>query len=1127
MVIAGVGIVAALAVAQGAARRNADVARDRFEALVARLTDQIDDRLRLYEYGLKGARGAVIAAGVDGITRKTFRRYSESRDTDTEFLGSRGFGWIRRVPVDRLPNFLERARRDGRPDLSIRQLAAHEGERFVIEYVEPETPNKVAIGLDVASEALRREAATLAMDSGRATLTAPVTLVQATGQPSRGFLLFLPVTRPVAGLSTVDERRASTVGWTYMPLVIDEVLARLDLQDGEFGFSLSDRDVERSIPFYASSGGEIRGSNALRQRRTIDLYGRQWDLDVWSLPPFIQRLDLPSPHAAAALPLAGGLLGAGAAYGYLAGVRRRLQAGIEKARLAAIVESSNDAIVGMALDGTITDWNGGAERLFGYSAAEAVGRVAPQLITPKEIVADDERMIARISRGESVSQFRSVRIKRDGTVFNVLVSISAIRAADGKIVGAAKTLQDVSAQVAAERTLGQLNAGLEQQVAERTAELRASSALQTAILDYAGYAVIATDRDGTITLFNPAAESMLGYAAEEMVGRRTPATFHDGAEVVERAASLSAELGSRIEPGFEVFVAKAKLGLPSLDQWTYIAKDGKRFPVSLSISVLKGDDGQELGYLGIARDLSDQLRDERELKVAKTEAEAAARAKSEFLAAMSHELRTPLNSVIGFSRLMLDSGELRTPTMEHYGRLVHDASKTLLTVVNDILEVSRIEAGALELDPRVFAPRELFEGVVELIRPQLRSTEVRLSLAIVDELPTRILGDDARLRQVLLNLLSNALKFTARGRVDVVVEARPGHFRSCRLHVSVRDTGIGIPETKRHRIFERFSQADSSTSRTYGGTGLGLPISKSLVELMGGQIGFESTEGVGSSFWFEVELPIAAAPSPLERRETTVAADAPTPLSILLAEDVEMNQELAVAVLARWGHRVDVVANGAQAVDAVRKSNYDLVLMDVHMPVMDGIEATRRIRAMGGRHVDIPILAMTANVMADEVASFRAAGMDDHVGKPFEPEELLAAIRRGAQGRRSELHDVRSPETSSEGNRESVLDETILDTLSGIIGRDKTASLLQVFVREASRRVSIIEAERTHSTLASQAHSLISLAGQLGFSELCQLAVRLEEAALAGAGLDRVPELRKACDLAIAAATSSRYAMAQ
>jgi CheY-like chemotaxis protein len=273
-----------------------------------------------------------------------------------------------------------------------------------------------------------------------------------------------------------------------------------------------------------------------------------------------------------------------------------------------------------------------------------------------------------------------------------------------------------------------------------------------------------------------------------------------------------------------------------------------------------------------------------------------------------------------------------------------------------------------------------------------------LRIDIDDGLPARLVGDQDRLRQVLLNLLNNAVKFTPAGAVSVRVELLADSGRDCRLRFSVKDTGIGIAADKQGRLFERFSQLDGSIRREFGGTGLGLAISKRLVDLMGGEIGVHSAEGRGATFWFTVSLPIEAQESRAEQSQR----EEPRPdrmARILVVEDNEINQEIARAVLQAAGHEVDLAADGAEAVMAVQAKRYDLVLMDIQMPVMDGITATQRIRSLRHPAKDLPIVAMTANVLPQQVVQYRAAGMDDHVGKPFKRDDLFSAIERWSRGR--------------------------------------------------------------------------------------------------------------------------------
>jgi signal transduction histidine kinase/CheY-like chemotaxis protein len=381
-----------------------------------------------------------------------------------------------------------------------------------------------------------------------------------------------------------------------------------------------------------------------------------------------------------------------------------------------------------------------------------------------------------------------------------------------------------------------------------------------------------------------------------------------------------------------------------------------------------------------------------DLAVARLAAERASSAKTEFLASMSHEIRTQLNGVIGSAELLLD-GNL-TPEQHQHADRIRKSGSALLTVVNDILDFSKIEAGAVELDPEPFWPRALIAECVAITEEAAKRKNLALRFDTGDEWPPRVIGDEPRLRQVLLNLLNNAVKFTTEGSVTVSLShdsISPTHER---LRFAVADTGIGIPEDKLGAVFERFSQVDGSTTRRYGGTGLGLAISRHLVELMGGELGVDSRPAEGSTFWFTVTLPRATESEAARPELSGISRPRRQGVRLLLAEDVEINREIATAILERAGYAIDVVSDGAAAVRAVQEHAYDLVLMDVQMPVMDGIEATSRIRSLEGPVRHIPIVAMTANVYAEQVASFTSHGMNDHVGKPFRPDELCGVIER-------------------------------------------------------------------------------------------------------------------------------------
>jgi CheY-like chemotaxis protein len=394
-------------------------------------------------------------------------------------------------------------------------------------------------------------------------------------------------------------------------------------------------------------------------------------------------------------------------------------------------------------------------------------------------------------------------------------------------------------------------------------------------------------------------------------------------------------------------------------------------------------------------DITAEIEARSALGEARERAESAVRARQEFLANMSHELRTPLTSVIGFADLLADSA-LDDVQRSQLGR-IQDAGSALMATLNDVLDLSKLEAGGVELQPRPFALRPMLSQAVGIVEAQALAKRLALIMTIDESCPAWIEGDPERLRQVLVNLLGNAVKFTDEGVVGLTITRRPHPDATmARLEFAVSDTGVGVPEAMLGMVFDRFAQAGPEVTRRFGGTGLGLTITRQLVEMMGGQIGVDSTAGQGSRFWCVVDLPVAG------RIETSAPVLAPRMaggLRLLVADDNEANRELIGAILRSAGHDVQVVRDGAEALAAVRSGDYDLVLMDVRMPVMDGLTATRSIRALDGDVAGIPIIALTANVLADQVAFYREQGMDDHVGKPINPRDLLIKIAQWSAAR--------------------------------------------------------------------------------------------------------------------------------
>jgi signal transduction histidine kinase/ActR/RegA family two-component response regulator len=397
------------------------------------------------------------------------------------------------------------------------------------------------------------------------------------------------------------------------------------------------------------------------------------------------------------------------------------------------------------------------------------------------------------------------------------------------------------------------------------------------------------------------------------------------------------------------------------------------------------------GFITTYTDITDRKRAERMLVHAKEEAEAASRAKASFLATMSHEIRTPMNGVLGVLHLL--SASRLDSDQRDLLETAQSSATALLAILNDILDFSKLEAGQLRVEAADFKLPKLVAGVAGLLRGAAEDKGLSLTVLVDPQVPADVVGDPVRLHQVLTNLAGNAIKFTAAGTVSVSVRVvESGDSMSC-LRFEVADTGIGVAPEAAANLFQDFSQADGSISRRFGGTGLGLAICKRLVEMMGGEIGLDSQPGRGATFWFTMRVGL---PSVAERKNLAMVEPSldTRSLNILLAEDNPVNQKLTTILLTRWGHRVTLAKNGAEAVDAALGQSFDVVLMDVHMPAVDGFEATRRIREMGGAMARVPIIAMTADVLEGDADRCLGAGMDDYVAKPVDPPTLQAKLAR-------------------------------------------------------------------------------------------------------------------------------------
>jgi PAS domain S-box-containing protein len=520
---------------------------------------------------------------------------------------------------------------------------------------------------------------------------------------------------------------------------------------------------------------------------------------------------------------------------------------------------------------------------------------------------------------------------------------------------------------------------LEARVDERTAELLQSEERYRNLINVSPDGVL-VHTAGEIVFANAALATMLGAESPEILIGRTIDSFvtRDGrVDAIERRGR-PAEREKR-----------------SLHETAFSTLDGSTLPVErMSVDI---EWQGRASVLVVVRDMTERKIAERELRRSRQQAERANLAKSEFLANMSHEIRTPMNGVIGMAGL-LQCTDL-SEQQRDYVETIRASGDSLLTIINDILDFSKLEAGKLELEISDFEPAKVVRSVADLLGPQARAKGLDLTVAVAPDLPPRLEGDAGRLRQILLNLVGNAVKFTEHGSVAVAVMPEDERDDDVGARFEVSDTGIGLSEDDQARLFDRFTQADASNNRRHGGTGLGLAIANQLCGLMGGELRVDSAPDRGSTFYFSVRL--RKSPSARDESEPdSEGADPGVPpigtrnLRILVAEDNHVNQLVIVAMLKSAGHMVDVASNGIEAVEAVLCRPYDVFLMDVQMPEMDGIRATRRIREGGGDQSRIPIIAVTANAMQGDREKGFAAGMDDYVTKPIDAAKLYEAIAR-------------------------------------------------------------------------------------------------------------------------------------
>jgi PAS domain S-box-containing protein len=647
---------------------------------------------------------------------------------------------------------------------------------------------------------------------------------------------------------------------------------------------------------------------------------------------------------------------------------------------SAIFNSANFSSIATDAKGVIQIFNVGAERMLGYTAAEVMNKITPADISdPLEVIARAEELSVElgtpITPGFEALVFKASRgiediyeltyIRKDGTRFPAVVSVTALRDAQGAIIGYLLIGTDNTARKQVEE---------EQKKSDQ--RLRDQQFYTRSLIESNIDAIMTTDPSGIITDVNKQMEALTGCTRDELIG----APFKDYFTDPERAeAAIKRVLREKSVTDYEL---------------TARARDGKQTVVSYNATTFYDRNRKLEGVFAAARDVTEGKRVEAELQQAKAAAESASRTKSDFLASMSHEIRTPMNSIMGIADLLAKTA--LTPEQDKFVQIFRRSGDNLLNLINDILDLSKVEASQLELEQTGFSLNDHLEKAIEMVAPRAHEKGLALVCEIAPDVNTDLVGDPTRLRQVLLNLLGNAIKFTNSGQVSLRVDRDPDSSVPTALRFTVSDTGIGISVEQQGQVFERFTQADSSTTRRFGGTGLGLTISKRLVELMGGRIWVESEVGRGSVFAFAVPFEVWAEANRPTATAVSVGHEAPVPaLRILLAEDSPDNCTIALAYLEDTPYRIDVAETGAIACQMFKAGRYDLVLMDRQMPVMDGLTATRTIRAWekANDRSPTPIIALTASALKGDRETCLAAGCTAYLSKPIKQDVLLQAIK--------------------------------------------------------------------------------------------------------------------------------------
>lgn len=1087
-IVALTGLFLTLALVYEFDRNQQETLRSRFASQVTRDLATLQGTMDLYEYGLKGLRGPFIVKGADELLPSDVLKYLKSREIDQEFPGAKGFGFIRRVPASGLNEFVELTHKQGQPDFQIQQLSPYQGEHFIIRYVFPEDENAQAVGLDIASEANRRQAALTAMRSGKTTLTGPITLVQNNHEVKKGMLFLLPVYLSGETPPTEQQREQACVGWVYAPLLIGDILAKSGIRQDIVHYQISDMEGEVGDQFYESAGGGAAMEGTDYQLiQNLNLFGRLWQIKAVPTDAFVAELQ---PVALKSYLMMGALLS------MLAGVLTYLARSNYERRQSAL-SSQKSLIENQKLLDLLISHAPVALAMFDTQMRFLVA--SPKWRTFYDLTDENLRdphrkgvffedrenadpMYQRVlSSGISESGESLVNDSRGQSRW-IRWEALPWRDSDDRVGGLVIFSEDITEAKRAQSALLDLNSELERRVEERTSELENARRTLRTVFDAVPSMIGYWDRNEINRIANKAyaewfkvdPDKLPGMSMKALLGpniyqankphieaalaghkqefersipapdgsgrmRHSFATYlpdkvndevvgfyvlvFDVTEVTESRIRLDralhenqlllstiknqicfamTDLSGRILEVNEQFLQVCghpeqelvghthrvlRSGIHTQEFWrglweTLLAgkawrgeicnrnRNGELFWLDTSIAPLFDNSGKVDRFVSMCVDITAQKNTLIELERAKLASDLANKAKSEFLANMSHEIRTPLNAVIGLSHLMSQNNS--TTDLNSYIKKIQIASKALLSIVNDVLDLSKIEAGELSLEEQPFSLLSILGEVEQLFAGQFQGKGIDLEFP--REMPDGldlVRGDQTRLRQALINFVSNALKFTDKGKVAVrlsKVDDAQVSDDEVKLKFEVSDTGLGMNKDTLSRLFRPFSQADTSTTRRFGGSGLGLSIVKHLVELMGGEVGVQSQLGQGSDFWFTVVFRRALAEDTMNSKYSNTRA-----LEVLFVSNSASAPSDLPQTMRLFGWQVHCVDSFQQTGRAL-----DCLVLDLDESDSDWREKLEA-QLLSIREMDqaLPVIVLARSI--DNVLPLKKAGLVDGI----------------------------------------------------------------------------------------------------------------------------------------------------